>query len=197
MQKFLSSRDSELQKIPWATAVTLSYRIYSELQESLWTTGDPLRCRSSYLQGILWATENTLSYRSYSELQEVLGAARDTLSYRRHSELHELLYCWEFKKNSFMVFPSHKIIVQNTHSHWKPNKPYWGPAGRCETQLKQLNVSYWLSESSPPHVWPSWYAWRAIYLLSTEKQFLRTQCCCHSVLWQTDSHCIIIFIISN
>ncbi len=104
---------------------------------------------------------------------------------------------WE-EKNRIIVFPSHNITVQNTSS-WsialettiKSSWEVWNPAG-------PPHESCWLSVSSPPSVLFVWYVGRAIYtVLSAKEQFLRTQCLCHSVLWHTGPHHIIIIFISH
>ncbi len=42
------------------------------------------------------------------------------------------------RKSSFIIFPSHKIIVQNIQSYRKLWNMWWCPATRCETQLAPL-----------------------------------------------------------
>ncbi len=54
------------------------------------------------------------------------------------------------RKSSFIIFPSHKIIVQNILSYRKLWNLRWGPAGRCETQLAPLMWRVDCLYSPPP-----------------------------------------------
>jgi hypothetical protein len=100
------------------------------------------------------------------------------------------------RKNGFIVFPSHKIMVKNIQSSWKLCSPWWVPVRRCETQLAHLMYHVDVGILPPPQFYLS-DMWRELSILSYEEQFLSTQCRCHSVLWHTGSHYVIIIFIIN
>jgi hypothetical protein len=99
------------------------------------------------------------------------------------------------RKNCFVVFPSHKIIVQkySVLLETLDTVPLGGVRPSWTHWMCHVEYPYF-----PPTWLTIWYAGRAIYILSTKEQFISSQCRCLLVLWHTGSHCIIlIFIISN
>jgi hypothetical protein len=72
---------------------------------------------------------------------------------------------------------------------WKTSWEVWKPAGIALCVV--LTVRF-----PPPHFYLS-NMWIELNMLSPEERFLGTHCHCHSALWHTGSHRIIIIIISN
>ncbi len=70
--------------------------------------------------------------------------------------------------------------------HLDPILLHEGLAWRCGIQLGPFCVILPVRFPPPIHFYLS-DMWRELYLPSPEEQFLSTQCCCHSVLWHTDS----------
>jgi hypothetical protein len=92
------------------------------------------------------------------------------------------------------IFPSHFIFVQVLCKFWKSCCAVWRFDWELKISWDHLDESHWPSTSCPPTPHSSADIWEEPYILSPEKEFRSTQCCCHSVLWCTGSHLIIIII---